>query len=256
VGGPAPDCDDGNDCTDDGCDPASGCQNTPLASGSPCGDGNVCNGDETCQEGVCTDGTPLDCDDGNICTDNGCDQTEGCLEPTPNTTACPLQLVSAKKLTVKVKPTKAKKNKLVVLFKGAFGLPSPGDDPTIAGATLRVRDSGGQDVEFPLPGGSWKAKGSNRLIYKDAKRMNGPCTKVTVKAGKLIKATCKGDQIGLVLPLSDPVRVILRMGNTSYCAAFGGNTKRKTASFVAKAALGSVDCSAAFYAPGSVPEGF
>jgi YD repeat-containing protein len=41
------------------CDPASGtCSNPVKADGASCSDGDACNGDETCQAGACTPGTP------------------------------------------------------------------------------------------------------------------------------------------------------------------------------------------------------
>ncbi|MBW1757707.1 MAG: hypothetical protein JRJ80_16260 [Deltaproteobacteria bacterium] len=42
-------CEDGNECTEDLCDPANGsCTYTPVADDTPCGDGTG-----TCQNGVC-----------------------------------------------------------------------------------------------------------------------------------------------------------------------------------------------------------
>src|SRR5262249_18759308 len=40
VGGAAPNCDDGNPCTDDSCNPATGCVHTNNTA--PCDDGNAC----------------------------------------------------------------------------------------------------------------------------------------------------------------------------------------------------------------------
>ena len=71
-------CDDGNRCTTDSCLPASGCQHTNVTNGTPCPDGNVCNGNETCVNGSCTSGSPLNCDDGNGCTTDTCDPVAGC----------------------------------------------------------------------------------------------------------------------------------------------------------------------------------
>src|SRR5262245_24339229 len=39
-----PNCDDGNPCTSDSCDPDLGCRNIPVVNGIACGDGNACNG--------------------------------------------------------------------------------------------------------------------------------------------------------------------------------------------------------------------
>src|SRR5436309_3200159 len=55
VAGTPPNCDDGNPCTDDACDPSSGCTNTPT-----------------------------NCDDGAVCTADSCDPASGCVnQPIP-----------------------------------------------------------------------------------------------------------------------------------------------------------------------------
>jgi hypothetical protein len=83
------DCDDGAPCTTDSCAPALGCQNLPAPDGTTCTDATVCNGDETCQGGACTAGTPLDCDDGDPCTIDTCDASAGCQHPqASNGTSC------------------------------------------------------------------------------------------------------------------------------------------------------------------------
>lgn len=89
--GPPLDCSDGNACTVDNCDATIGCQNVNVVDGSNCGDANVCNGDEVCQSGSCTPGTPLDCDDGDVCNGSEtCDPILGCGNGTPaaNGTPC------------------------------------------------------------------------------------------------------------------------------------------------------------------------
>jgi hypothetical protein len=56
-----PDCDDGNPCTADSCDPVTGCRNTPVAAGTSCDDGRYCTTADACNSmGVCT-GAPRDC---------------------------------------------------------------------------------------------------------------------------------------------------------------------------------------------------
>jgi hypothetical protein len=71
------DCADGNPCTTDACS-AGSCSNTPVANGTGCDNGTVCDGAETCQAGACTAGSTLDCDDGNACTTDTCDAVGGC----------------------------------------------------------------------------------------------------------------------------------------------------------------------------------
>jgi len=47
------DCDDGNPCTEDSCDPRSGCVSRPI-SDVACDDGLACTTGDTCSAGVCT----------------------------------------------------------------------------------------------------------------------------------------------------------------------------------------------------------
>ncbi|MBI1825572.1 MAG: hypothetical protein HY287_13160 [Planctomycetes bacterium] len=51
VGGPPPDCDDGNPCTDDSCDVTLGCYH--IFNTNPCDDGNDCTNNDICTFGAC-----------------------------------------------------------------------------------------------------------------------------------------------------------------------------------------------------------
>ena len=78
-----PACDDGNPCTDDGCDPTMGC--IANANTSPCVDGDPCTADDVCNGGSCA-GAPTDgpaCDDGNACTTNDACADGTCLGGAP-----------------------------------------------------------------------------------------------------------------------------------------------------------------------------
>ena len=69
-------CDDSNPCTIDNCDPRSGgCNHFPY-DGAVCDDGNPCTSGDVCRSAACT-GTPLNCDDGDPCTIDSCDQASG-----------------------------------------------------------------------------------------------------------------------------------------------------------------------------------
>jgi MYXO-CTERM domain-containing protein len=82
--GPALDCDDGNVCTDEICDPAFGC--VYSANTLPCDDTSTCTTGDTCADGLCA-GAAISCDDSNVCTDDTCDAVSGCLH-TDNTAPC------------------------------------------------------------------------------------------------------------------------------------------------------------------------
>jgi uncharacterized repeat protein (TIGR01451 family) len=76
------DCDDGNPCTADTCNPTTGlCHSTPLPDGTSCDDNNACTAGNTCQGGSC--GTPVSCNDGNPCTTDVCNPATGACSSTP-----------------------------------------------------------------------------------------------------------------------------------------------------------------------------
>ena len=75
-GGPA-ECDDGEVCTGDLCDPVAGCSNPPLPG--PCEDGDACTIGDACAAGACAAGQALACDDASSCTQDSCDPTSGCI---------------------------------------------------------------------------------------------------------------------------------------------------------------------------------
>jgi hypothetical protein len=71
-------CNDGNPCTDDACDPDGGCLS--VTNEAPCSDGNVCTQGDLCADGVCGAGEPLNCDDANVCNGaESCDTQMGCV---------------------------------------------------------------------------------------------------------------------------------------------------------------------------------
>jgi hypothetical protein len=82
-------CDDGNLCTSDSCDPAAGCLNMPNSL--PCAeatcDNNVFHATALCENGECPPRIATDCDDGNVCTEDSCDAKTGCGH-TNNTLSC------------------------------------------------------------------------------------------------------------------------------------------------------------------------
>ena len=85
VGTGAADCEDGNPCTTDYCDPMAGC--THVTNAVSCDDGNACTFGDKCQGGTCAAGQQVACIDGNPCTDDSCDPGAGCLFE-PNTLPC------------------------------------------------------------------------------------------------------------------------------------------------------------------------
>jgi len=84
-GGVPVNCNDGNVCTDDACDPAKGC--VYQHNQAVCEDGDSCTVGDKCFGGACMPGKPLACDDGNLCTNDACVSGKGCTH-TPNTLPC------------------------------------------------------------------------------------------------------------------------------------------------------------------------
>jgi hypothetical protein len=72
------DCDDGDPCTLDSCDPLSGdCVHAMAEDGGECDDQSACTTDDVCQKGVCA-GQLIPCDDADPCTLDSCDALMGC----------------------------------------------------------------------------------------------------------------------------------------------------------------------------------
>ena len=78
-------CDDGDPCTDDSCEPITGC--TATDNTEPCDDSDVCTTSDTCEAGTCVGG-PSPCDDLNPCTLDSCDAATGCDNDPDDTAVC------------------------------------------------------------------------------------------------------------------------------------------------------------------------
>ncbi len=88
MSGPAPNCNDGVDCTVDSCNESlDQCVHSPQDS--QCNDGQYCNGAEACDPtNGCQAGTPPNCKDGVGCTVDSCDEaTDTCLHQ-PDSMLC------------------------------------------------------------------------------------------------------------------------------------------------------------------------
>lgn len=74
------DCDDGNRCTTDTCEPATGCLHQAVPA--CCRDDGDCPGEpcfsRICADSACAVGAPRLCDDGDPCTTDACDAATGC----------------------------------------------------------------------------------------------------------------------------------------------------------------------------------
>ena len=82
------DCNDGNACTADGCDPNVGC--TYEMTEAPCDDDDICTLGDHCHLGDCISAGSLSCNDSNDCTDDSCEPDTGCVF-TPNSAPCDLE---------------------------------------------------------------------------------------------------------------------------------------------------------------------
>ena len=86
--GTPPSCDDGVDCTVDGCDALAGtCTHAVLDAA--CDDGLICNGSESCDAVLgCQSGTAIACDDGVGCTFDVCTEPLGTCLNVPQSWLC------------------------------------------------------------------------------------------------------------------------------------------------------------------------
>ena len=160
------------------------------------------------------------------------------------------QTLAGTKLSLKVRPSDATKQKLSSLAKDpSVSLGSgngSGDDPTLNGGSLRVRGAT-FDETYPLPASAWlydgKPGANEGYKYRDKKQLNGPIKSVNVKTAKQVKATGNGGALGLVLGSDpSPVDVVLSIGGTRYCMSFGGTTSFAPGKLSAKNALAPASC--------------
>jgi hypothetical protein len=206
-------CDDGNSVAGDGCEPD--CSPTPGATTTvtttipvtPTTDGSVATTTTTVPAGA----------------------SVAACSPGP----CYTHPIPARQLSIRPLATQPDGAALVFLSRARYELPAGAHAPTEDGATLTVRDSGGRRVQFNLPATSWHSlgrRGARGFVYSDKRHRHGPCTKVVLKAGRMIKAACAGPDVALTPPLTEPVDVVLQTGtassSSSYCARFGAATTR------------------------------
>ena len=91
IGGEPVECNSGNPCAIDSCDPAVGCVQEFKLEGTSCDDGNPCNGNEVCDgAGHCMQGTPVICQPSDQCHAAGvCDPSTGQCSNPPKTDGTP-----------------------------------------------------------------------------------------------------------------------------------------------------------------------
>jgi hypothetical protein len=132
---------------------------------------------------------------------------------------------------------------------GLVSLPGT-TNPTVAGATLRLKDSGGAagTNTYTLPQINWKGlgnpPGSKGFKYKGTKTPGDPCVVVIVKTN-VIKAVCKGTDITLTPPFSGTEGITLHMvgSGDNYCAVAGGTiVKNDATQFKAKQVPAPASC--------------
>ncbi|HTO09342.1 MAG TPA: lysyl oxidase family protein [Myxococcota bacterium] len=118
-------------------------------------------------------------------------------------------------------------------------LSTPDFDPTVAGATLVVTDTGaGEQIAFGLPASGWKrvgkASGPRMFRYKGDGSDLDPCRSVQLSRGGL-RARCSlaGDHEHIPLPVKGDVAVQLMLsGGQRLCASFGGVNVRNDSTLV------------------------
>jgi hypothetical protein len=112
----------------------------------------------------------------------------------------------------------------------------PGD-PTVAGGSLTLHNPDtGETTTLPLPASMWKGLGTPAgaagWAYADRDRVAGPCRKVEIRDGALLRASCTGAGIGFTLdetPGQGRLAVELATGHARACLLFGGTVTRDRA---------------------------
>jgi outer membrane protein assembly factor BamB len=146
----------------------------------------------------------------------------------PGTAACLVDVpVAGRTLKLRDRAAEAKRRRLALeLRDDAIAPPAAGGaaDPTIAGATLAIRNPvTGEAQSIPLPAGGWQAV-KEGFRYRDGGGTLGPCTRVRLSGGR-VSARCRG--AGVTFTLDEPAQGSLAAGlvvgaERVYCGRFGG----------------------------------
>ena len=154
IGGPPPNCDDGNQCTADSCDHALGCQNLAQPNDTPCDDGQpvICSLPYTCQEDLCTAGGG-DMDGDQVCNDDDncpsvANTNQADLDGDGVGNACdPVDAtIALGEARIQHSSEPAQPNDGRIILKGTFQMgPSEGPFSDAAGISVRVQDGLGLD---------------------------------------------------------------------------------------------------------------
>jgi len=106
-----------------------------------------------------------------------------------------------------------------------------GDDPRIAGATLRVHSDAGFDATYGLPAAGWMAITSKGVVVGWRYRADaGPVGRVIVQRGRRLRIVGRGEGLEHTLATNpDPVGVTFTLGGHRVCMAFGGTVQVKDA---------------------------
>lgn len=107
------------------------------------------------------------------------------------------------------------------------------DDPTLAGATLRILTAAGCggpcDTTYSLPAENWRLIGKwgedEGYQYSDRLLLAGPVKKISVRAGRVLTIIGQGDQLAHELSTDpSPVDIVLTLGAQQSCFQSGGTT--------------------------------
>jgi hypothetical protein len=121
------------------------------------------------------------------------------------------------------------------------------DDPTVHGATLRIRGAT-FDQTFTLPAANWRAVGPGLgYEYRDGKRLAGPIVRVRVRAAQVLDVRGQGAGLGYSLASNPrPVSLAIQLGAVGQrsCSVFSDGTYsfRPGRSFKAKNASSPTAC--------------
>jgi hypothetical protein len=175
---------------------------------------------------------------------------------TTTTTTIPHELLAGRRLLLSARAGRPAKRRMVVVAKDAGITLGRGegssDDPTAAGASLRVRatTSGGFDVTYDLDG-RWHRLSRRGEVRGWRWRGPAPIKSVVLKRGRLLRIVGRGAGLGHSL-FSDPggVKVELVLGQRPYCLEFGGDVRESSLSrFEARDAPAPASCEAASAPP-------
>ncbi len=144
--------------------------------------------------------------------------------------------VLGRSLSLRQRAGDATSRRLAVALRDGFlgaALTATGEAPSREGMEIDVSNPAtGERATLRLPASRWLARVRDeevrRYEYRDPRGIDGPCTRALYAPGRILKVSCRGEEIEFTLDerVQEQLEIEVRIGSVRQCALFGGTVTR------------------------------